>query len=88
MAHLKNKKTSGVRTVGELTGRHVGQLFSQGCLTLSASMIPKASLNSWMARWENMAKTLLPLFLAFLGKKCTFYCKHLAFKSRLSRKLI
>jgi hypothetical protein len=26
-------------------------------------------LNSWMARWENMAKTLLPLFLAFLENK-------------------
>jgi len=28
--------------------------------------MPKASLNSWMALWENIAKTLLPLFLAFL----------------------
>ena len=34
--------------------------------SLSASMIPKASLNSWICLWEKRAKTLEPLFLAFL----------------------
>merc|ERR1740131_905799 len=33
--------------------------------SLSASMIPKASLNSWICLWEKRAKTLEPLFLAF-----------------------
>jgi len=30
------------------------------------------NVETWMARWENMAKTLLPLFLAFLVKKEQF----------------
>ena len=34
--------------------------------SLSASMIPKASLNSWICLWEKRANTLEPLFLAFL----------------------
>ena len=33
---------------------------------LSQSMIPKASLNSWICLCENMAKMFEPLFLAFL----------------------
>merc|ERR1711894_818438 len=33
--------------------------------SLSASMIPKASLNSWICLWEKRANTLEPLFLAF-----------------------
>merc|ERR1719461_990476 len=33
--------------------------------SLSASMIPKASLNSWICLWLKRAKTLEPLFLAF-----------------------
>ena len=33
---------------------------------LSQSIIPKASLNSWICLCENMAKMFEPLFLAFL----------------------
>merc|ERR1719266_3304480 len=33
--------------------------------SLSASVIPKASLNSWICLWEKRAKMLEPLFLAF-----------------------
>ena len=35
---------------------------------LSQSIIPKASLNSWICLCENMAKMFEPLFLAFLKK--------------------
>merc|ERR1712165_682967 len=34
--------------------------------SLSVSMMPKASLNSWICLWENMAKMLEPERLAFL----------------------
>ena len=42
---------------------------------LSQSMIPKASLNSWICLCENMAKMFEPLFLAFLIiKKLVIRC--------------
>merc|ERR1719251_161754 len=53
---------------------------------LSQSMIPKASLNSWICLCENMAKMFEPLFLAFLDPAPFAILKFVFYSCCLRRK--